>query len=165
MGFDGAGKGFAPERFGSTHAVMVERVALLIEAGLWYWPRYFPQRGEKTWRQSCDREVLAVHNAVGVYDLSTFGKIDIKGPNTATLLDFVHTNTFSTIPANRVKYGLMLRENVCVMDDGTTARLGDTYYLMTATTTAASRVMCHLEFVHECLHPEWDVSFNSVTEH
>ena len=165
MGSVGAGKGFAPERFGSTHNVMVERAAPLIEVGLWYRPSYFPKRAEKTWRQSCDREVLAVRNAVGVCDVSTLGKIDIKGPNAAELLDFVYTNTFSTMPIGRMKYGLMLREDGCVMDDGTTARLGEKHYLMTTTTAAASQVMRHLEFVHQCLHPEWDVSFNSVTEH
>ncbi len=165
MGSEGAGKSFAPERLGSTHDVMVERAAPLIEAGLWYRPSYFPQRGESTWRQSCDREVLAVRNFVGVSDVSTLGKIDIKGPDAAKLLDFVYTNTFSTMPIGRVKYGLMLREDGCVMDDGTTARLGDTHYLMTTTTVAAGQVMRHLEFVHQCLHPEWDISFNSVTEH
>ena len=165
MGFEGAGKGFAPERFGSTHNFMMERAAPLIEAGLWYRPSYFPQRGEKTWRESCDREVLSVRNAVGVSDISTLGKIDIKGPDAAKFLDFVYINTFSTIPIGRMKYGLMLREDGFVMDDGTTARLGNTHYLMTTTTAAASQVMCHLEFVHQCLHPEWDVSLNSVTEH
>ena len=165
MGSEGQGKGFAPERFGSTHQIMLERGVPLIEAGLWYRPSYFPQAGEKTWRQSCDREVLAVRHHVGVCDVSTLGKIDIKGPDAAKLLDFVYTNTFSTLPIGRVKYGLMLREDGYVMDDGTTARLSETHYLMTTTTAAASQVMGHLEFVHQCLHPEWDVSFNSVTEH
>ena len=137
----------------------------LIEAGLWYRPSYFPQRGESTWRQSCDREVLTVRNAVGVSDVSKLGKIDIKGPDAAKLLDFVYANTFSTLPIGRVKYGLMLREDGCVIDDGTTARLGDTHYLMTTTTVAASQVMRQLEFVHQCLHPERYLSFNSVTEH
>ena len=93
MGSEGQGKGFAPERFGSTHQIMLERGAPLIEAGLWYRPSYFPQAGEKTWRQSCDREVLAVRHHVGVCDVSTLGKIDIKGPDAAKLLDFVYTNT------------------------------------------------------------------------
>ncbi len=165
MGSEGAGKGFAPERFGSTHQVMLDRATPLIEAGLWYRPSYFPISGEKTWRQSCDREVLAVRNHVGVCDVSTLGKIDIKGPDSSKLLDFVYINNFSTLPVHRVRYGLMLREDGFVMDDGTTARLSDTHYLMTTTTAAASQVMCHLDFVHQCLHPEWDVSFNSVTEH
>jgi glycine cleavage system aminomethyltransferase T len=65
-------------------------------------------------------------SAVGVADVSTLGKIDIQGRDAARFLDFVYTNTFSTLPVGRVRYGLMLREDGMVMDDGTTARLGDT---------------------------------------
>jgi methylglutamate dehydrogenase subunit C len=89
-------------------------------------PSYFPKPGETTWRQSCDREVAMVRSAVGVCDVSTLGKIDIQGPGAAEFLDFVYTNTFSTLPVGRVRYGLMLREDGFVMDDGTTARLGST---------------------------------------
>ncbi|MGC6526685.1 MAG: aminomethyltransferase family protein, partial [Paracoccaceae bacterium] len=114
---------------------------------------------------SCDREVLAVRSAVGVCDVSTLGKIDIKGKDASKLLDFVYTNGFSTLKRGRVRYGLMLREDGCVMDDGTTARLGEDHYMMTTTTAAAGEVFRHLGFVHQCLNPHWDVSFSSVTEH
>lgn len=50
------------------------------------------------------------------------------------------------------------------MDDGTTARLGEDHFVMTTTTAAAGQVMRHLEFVHQCLCPDWDVSMISVTE-
>ena len=136
----------------------------MIAAGLWYRPSYFPIKGETNWRQSCDREVGYVRNAVGICDVSTLGKIDIQGPDAARLLDFVYTNMFSTLPVGRVRYGLMLREDGFVMDDGTTARLGDNHYVMTTTTAAAGQVMRHLEFVTQALHPDWDVRIMSVTE-
>jgi sarcosine oxidase subunit alpha len=164
MGAGGRGKGFAPERKTTSHGGTIARGAPMIEAGLWYRPSYFPRAGERTWRQSCDREVEMVRNAVGVCDVSTLGKIDIQGPDAATLLDLVYTNTFSTLKVGRVRYGLMLREDGYVMDDGTTARLGEAHYVMTTTTAAAGQVMRHLEFVHQCLHPELDVRFTSVTE-
>ena len=138
--------------------------APMIEVGLWYRPSYFPQPGEKTWRESCDREVKMVREAVGVSDVSTLGKIDIQGKDAAQFLDFVYTNTFSTLPVGRVRYGLMLREDGHVMDDGTTAHLAEHHYLMTTTTAAAGQVMRHLEFVHQCLCPQLDVRFLSVTE-
>ncbi len=164
MGAGARGKGFAPERFTTSHRASVERGAPMIEAGLWYRPSYFPAPGETTWRQSCDREVTMVRENVGICDVSTLGKIDIQGPDAAKLLDFVYTGMFSTLKPNRVRYGLMLREDGHVMDDGTTARLGDTQYLMTTTTAAAGQVMRHLDFVTQVLHPEWDVQFTSVTE-
>ena len=164
LGAGGQGKGFAPERFTTSHKASTERGAPMIEAGLWYRPSFFPAPGEKTWRQSCDREVRTVREAVGICDVSTLGKIDIQGPDAGKFLDFTYTNMFSTLKVGRVRYGLMLREDGTVMDDGTAARLGEHHFLMTTTTAAAGDVMRHLEFVHQGLRPEWDVRFASVTE-
>jgi heterotetrameric sarcosine oxidase alpha subunit len=164
MGAGAQGKGFAPERLTTSHEGTLKRNAPMIEAGMWYRPSYFPKDGERTWRQSCDREVNMVRESVGVCDVSTLGKIDIQGPDAAAFLDFVYTNTFSTLKPGRVRYGLMLREDGTVMDDGTTARLSETHYVMTTTTAAAGAVMRHLEFVHQCLRPDLDVAMISVTE-
>ncbi|MEP4197659.1 MAG: sarcosine oxidase subunit alpha family protein [Aliishimia sp.] len=164
LGAGGKGKGFAPERLTTSHEKSVEMGAPMIATGLWYRPSYFPRDGEKTWRESCDREVGHVREAVGVCDVSTLGKIEIQGPDAGALLDFVYSNMFSTLKVGRVRYGLMLREDGHVMDDGTTARLGEHHYVMTTTTAAAGPVMRHLEFVTQCLRPDWDVRFASVTE-
>lgn len=164
MGAGSQGKGFAPERFTTSHKASIARAAPMIEAGLWCRPSYFPQKDETHWRQSCDREVGYVRNAVGVCDVSTLGKIDIQGPDAAALLDFVYTNMFSTLKVGRVRYGLMLREDGHVLDDGTTARLGRQHFLMTTTTAAAGLVMRHLEFVLQALRPDLDASVVSVTE-
>ncbi|MDF1853835.1 sarcosine oxidase subunit alpha family protein [Pseudooceanicola sp.] len=164
MGAGAQGAGFAPERFTSSHAASLERGAPMIEAGLWYRPSYFPAKGEATWRQACDREIGWVRNAVGLCDVTTLGKIDIQGPDAGALLDFVYTNTFSTLKPGRVRYGVMLREDGFVMDDGTTACLAPGHYLMTTTTAAAGPVMRHLEFATQVLRPELDVQITSVTE-
>ncbi len=164
MGAGAQGQGFAPRRLTTSHAASQSMDAPMIEVGLWYRPSYFPRAGETSWRQSCDREVAHVREAVGIADVSTLGKIDIQGADAAQFLDFVYTNTFSTLKAGRVRYGLMLREDGHVMDDGTTARLGQDHFVMTTTTAAAGQVMRHLEFVHQCLCPGLDVSMISVTE-
>ncbi len=164
MGARAQGKGFAPQRFTPAHGFVLERKAPVIEAGLWYRASYFPQASETNWRQSCDREVGFVRNAVGICDVTTLGKIDIQGPDAAEFLDRIYTNTFSTLKVGRVRYGLMLREDGFVMDDGTSARLGEQHFLMTTTTAAAGPVMSHLEFCAQGLWPELDVQFISVTE-
>ena len=164
LGAGGQGKGFSPERFTTSHDASAARSAPVIEAGLWYRPSYFPAPGETHWRQSCDREVNMVRQAVGVCDVSTLGKIDIQGSDAPAFLDFVYTNTFSTLKVGRVRYGLMLREDGHVMDDGTSARLEDTHFVMTTTTAAAGQVMRHLDFVHQCLVPQMNVRMISVTE-
>ena len=105
-----------------------------------------------------------MRNAVGISDVSTLGKIDLQGPDVGEFLDFVYTNMFSTLKVGRARYGLMLREDGTVMDDGTTARMSENHYVMTTTTAAAGPVMRHLEYVHQCLRPDLDVSMISVTE-
>ena len=164
MGAGGRAEGFAPQRFLTSDQASRDRGAPMIEAGLWYRPSYFTKPGETTWRDSCDREVEMVRQAVGVTDVSTLGKIDIQGKDAGRFLDFVYTNTFSTLPVGRVRYGLMLREDGLVLDDGTSARLGDDHYLMTTTTAAAGLVMRHLDFVHQAFCADWQVRFISVTE-
>lgn len=164
MGAGGRAEGFAPQRFLTSDQASRDRGAPMIEAGLWYRPSYFPKPGEATWREACDREVGMVRQAVGVADVSTLGKIDIQGRDAGKFLDFVYTNTFSTLPVGRVRYGLMLREDGLVLDDGTSARLGEGHYLMTTTTAAAGLVMRHLDFVHQAFCADWQVRFISVTE-
>jgi len=164
MGAGGSGRSFAPERLTTSHAGIRARGAPTVEAGLWHRPSYFPRDGETHWRQSCDREVEAVRGAVGVCDVSTLGKIDVQGPDAAAFVDLLYTNAMSKLAPGRVRYGLMLREDGHVMDDGTCARLSDTHFLMSTTTAAAGAVMRHVEFAAQVLRPELDARAVSVTE-
>lgn len=164
MGAGGRGKGFAPERRMTSDAATRAAGAPMIEAGLWYRPSYFPQPGEAHWRPACDREVAMVRRAVGVTDVSTLGKIDVQGPDAAAFLDFVYTNTMSTLKPGRIRYGLMLREDGYVMDDGTCARLGPDHFVVTTTTAGAGPVMRHLDWCHQAFFPRAALRLISVTE-
>ncbi len=164
MGAGSSGAGFAPERRTTSDGASRAMGAPMIEAGLWFRPSFFPRAGERTWRDSCDREVEMVRATVGVCDVSTLGKIEVVGPDAGAFLDFVYTNKMSTLKQGRVRYGLMLREDGHVMDDGTAARLAEDHYFVTTTTAAAGQVMSHLEFVRQGLRPDLDVALASVTE-
>ena len=164
MGAFSQGEGFAPQRFTTTHQKSIDLGAPMIEAGLWYRPSYFPQGNERTWQESCNREVQYVRENVGVVDVSTLGKIDVQGPDSAAFLDFIYINNFAKLATGKVRYGLMLREDGHVMDDGTVACIGKNHYVITTTTAAAGQVMTHLEFVSQCLVPDMDVTLMSVTE-
>ncbi|MEX5729603.1 heterotetrameric sarcosine oxidase alpha subunit [Rhodovulum iodosum] len=163
MGAGGRGRRFAPERLSPANDAIAGRGAPTVEAGLWHRPSYFPAPGEG-WEAACAREAAMVRNAVGVADVSTLGKIDVQGPVAGAFLDFVYANGISTLKAGRARYGIMLREDGHVMDDGTVARLGDDHFLLTTTTAAAGPVMRHLEFVHQCLRPEMDLRMVSVSD-
>jgi sarcosine oxidase subunit alpha len=158
------GKHFRPYRHLAGHRWAVANNAVMVETGQWLRPQYFPLPGEKDWLESVTREALAVRAHVGVCDVSTLGKIDVQGPDAGAFLDFVYSNTFSTLPVGRTRYGLMLREDGFVFDDGTAARLGPEHFIVSTTTANAARAMQHLEFCHQVLRPDLRVTLASVTE-
>lgn len=158
------GKDFRPARLAPTHEWSREMGAVFVEAGQWLRAQYYPRPGESDWLATVNREVLAVRNGAGLCDVSTLGKIDIQGADAAEFLERVYTNGWKTLPVGRARYGLMLREDGFVMDDGTTSRLGEHHFLMTTTTANAAKVMQHLEFCHQVLWPELGVRMVSVSE-
>ena len=158
------GKDFRPTRLTPSHNSASKRKAVFVEAGNWLRAQWFPEKGETFWRQSVDREVLQTRNSVGICDVTTLGKIDIQGKDCSEFLNFVYTNAFANLPINRVRYGLMLREDGVAYDDGTTARLGENHFIMTTTTANAALVFRNLEFVRQCLLPDLDVHLISTTD-
>ena len=165
MGAGGRDRHFAPYRVTPAEPAIRDMGAPMVEAGLWHRPSYVPRPGEEGWQEICAREVTMVREAVGVADVSTLGKIEVVGADAARFLDFVYANRISTLAVGRVRYGLMLREDGHVLDDGTVARLDEDRFLVTTTTAAAGPVMRHMEFCAQVLRPDRDVGLVSVTDH
>jgi methylglutamate dehydrogenase subunit C len=159
-----SGMHFKPTRLTPAHDWAIGQGASFVESGQWLRAQWFARPGETDWLQSVAREVMAARTAVAICDVSTLGKIALGGPDVGAFLDRVYINTFSTLAVGKVRYGVMLREDGFVMDDGTTARLAADEYLMSTTTANAAKVMEHLEFCHQVLWPELDVQMVSVTE-
>ncbi|KGT72979.1 sarcosine oxidase subunit alpha [Bradyrhizobium japonicum] len=158
------GKEFRPARLAPTHQWSREQGAVFVETGQWLRAQYYPRPDDKDWQATVNREVLAVRTGVGICDVSTLGKIDIQGADAAEFLERVYINGWKTLPIGKARYGVMLREDGFVMDDGTTSRLGEHHFLMTTTTINAGKVMQHLDFCHQVLWPELDVRMVSVSE-
>jgi sarcosine oxidase subunit alpha len=164
--FAGAHRGqhFKPTRLTPSHKYADEAGATFVETGYWKRAQWFARDGEQGWRDSVDREVMMTRNSVGICDVSTLGKIDIQGADAGKFLNKVYVNTFSTLKPGKCRYGLMLREDGIAMDDGTSARLSDTHYVMTTTTAKAGPVFQHLEFCRQVLFPQMDVHLISTTD-
>jgi len=158
------GKDFRPARLAPSNAWATEQGAVFVESGAWLRAQYYPRAGEKDWLETVNREVTKTRGSVGVCDVSTLGKIEIEGADAGVFLNRVYCNTFSTLPVGKARYGLMLREDGFVMDDGTTSRLSPERFFMTTTTAQAGRVMQHLEFCRQVLWPQLDVQMVSVSE-
>jgi len=155
---------FHATRLTPSHHWAAERGAVFVDTGLWKRAQWYPLPGEQDWLESVTREVLAVRNSVGFCDVSTLGKIDVMGKDAGVFLDRVYINAFSSLAVGKARYGLMLREDGIVMDDGTTSRLAEDHYYLTTTTAKAGPVMQHLEFCRQVLWPELDVQLTSCTD-
>jgi heterotetrameric sarcosine oxidase alpha subunit len=158
------GKHFRPARLTAGHSWAHENGAMFVEAGQWLRAQWFARPGETSWLETVSREVEAVRSSVGACDVSTLGKIDIQGADAAEFLDRIYINLLSTLPVGKVRYGVMLREDGFVMDDGMVARLSSDHYLLSTTTANAAQVMQHLEHARQVLWPQLDVQIVSVTE-
>ena len=82
----------------------------------------------------------AVHDALGVIDVSTLGKIVIEGPDAGALLDRLYPNRFSDLAVGRIRYGVLTTDGGRIMDDGTVARLGEDLFYVTTTSTGSESV-------------------------
>ncbi|MEL6818465.1 MAG: 2Fe-2S iron-sulfur cluster-binding protein [Pseudomonadota bacterium] len=152
-----------PERLTPMHERHKELGARMYEAGLWLRPESYNQPGE-TVEQAYVREARAVRAKVGLVDVSTLGKIDVQGPDSAEFLNRIYTNGFAKLPIGKARYGLMLREDGFALDDGTTWRLGENHFLMTTTTANAANVMQHMEKKLAVHWPDLRVHLTSVTD-
>ena len=79
-------------------------------------------------------ECLAVRQRVGIIDVSTLGKLDVKGKDAPALLDRIYTNRFSDLRIGRIRYGVMCTDAGTILDDGTVTRLAEDHYFVTTTT-------------------------------
>ena len=103
----------------------VELGAQMVDVGLWQRPYSYTTPQE---------ESLAVRNRVGIIDVSTLGKLDVRGRDAGALLDKVYTHRFSDLRVGRIRYGVLCSDTGAIIDDGTVARLGDEHYFVTTTT-------------------------------
>ncbi len=155
---------FLPVRHTASHDWAAAQGATFVDAGLWKRAQWFAQAGERNWQDTVNREVTMTRNGVGICDVSTLGKIDVLGPDAATLLDRLYINSFSTLPVGKARYGVMLREDGFVFDDGTVTRFAEDSFFVTTTTANAAPVMQHIDYARQVLWPDLDVQATSVTE-
>ncbi|KRE24434.1 hypothetical protein ASE66_04180 [Bosea sp. Root483D1] len=158
-----SGAHFQPIRRTALHDWHLRNGAAMQPTGAWLRPFFYPKPGETGW-EPIFREARAVRSAVGICDVSTLGKIDVQGPDAATFLDRLYINNFSTLAVGKCRYGVMLREDGIVFDDGTTSRLGEDHFVVTTTTGNAAPVLEHMEFHAQTVWPELDVQFCSISD-
>ena len=154
---------FDPVRTTPIDSWAVENGAVFENVGLWRRAQCFPKDGEDI-HAAVARECKAVRTSVGIFDAATLGKIEVVGPDAAEFLNRLYPNDWLKLEPGRCRYGLMLREDGYVMDDGVVARLAPDRFHVTTTTGGAARVLNHMEDYLQTEWPELDVFLTSVTE-
>ena len=157
------GEHFRPTRLTTIHQWHRENGAEFTDAGPWLRPWYYPEPDEDL-RAAYIREADHVRHHVGIIDVSTLGKIAVQGPDAAEFLNRVYVNGWKSLPVGRLRYGVMLREDGIVYDDGATARLSEHDFFMSTTTANAAGVLALAE---KLLQTEWtdlEVHVTSITD-
>lgn len=158
------GKHFSATRLSPMHGWHVENGAVMGPANLWLRPKAYIRAGE-SYTQAWQRECRNVRENVGIVDVSTLGKIEVQGPDAGVFLDRVYANRISNLKVGKARYGLILRDDGMVFDDGTVARWGHNKFILSTTTANAAAVMSHFEFLLAAAWPTLKVRVVSVTDH
>jgi sarcosine oxidase, subunit alpha len=127
-----AGRGHEPAKRTPMHHRHVELGATTMWTGRWRRPHSYGDPAD---------EVRSVHEDVGVIDVSTLGKLLVEGPDAVAFLERLYPNRFADLAVGRVRYAVLGTDGARIMDDGTVARLGETSFYVTTTSTGAESVL------------------------
>ncbi len=145
-----------------SHVAQMALGAKMEPYGGWLRSAYLPRPGESE-DQAIAREVNAVRSGVGLFDASTLGKIEVKGPDAAEFLQRMYVNGVRNLKVGKCRYGLMLNEHGIVYDDGVFARLADDHFLVGTTSGHANPISeSFLEWL-QCEWPHLRVLVENVT--
>ncbi|MCO6391893.1 sarcosine oxidase subunit alpha family protein [Aliihoeflea aestuarii] len=154
---------FDPTRRTAMHGFAEKNGAVFEDVGQWKRAWYFPQAGEDM-HQAVARETKNVRRSAGIFDASTLGKIEIVGPDAAQFMELLYTNPWAKLEPGRCRYGIMLREDGFIYDDGVVGRLADDRFHVTTTTGGAARVMNHMEDYLQTEFTHLKVYLTSISE-
>ncbi|MBN9078036.1 MAG: sarcosine oxidase subunit alpha [Rhizobiales bacterium 65-79] len=154
---------FEPTRKTPMHEWAVKRGAVFEDVGQWKRAWYFPEAGENM-HAAVNRECVTVRKAAGIFDATTLGKIEVVGPDAAAFMELLYTNPWQKLDPGRCRYGVMLREDGFIYDDGVVGRLAEDRFHVTTTTGGAPRVLQHMEDYLQTEFPHLKVWLTSTSE-
>jgi glycine cleavage system T protein len=121
------------------HAHLAEQNAVFGEAAGWERANWFADKGQKpeyqySWTRqnffgNVAAELDAVRSNVGMYDMSSFGKLRVEGPDAEAFLNHVCGADMS-VPLGKIVYTQFLNVRGGIEADVTVTRLSETVYLI-----------------------------------
>ncbi|PIB22877.1 FAD-dependent oxidoreductase [Amylibacter kogurei] len=100
-------------------------------------PEYEYSWKRQNWFENSATEHRAVRENIGMYDMSSFGKIRVEGRDSETFLNYVCGGDMS-VPVGKIVYTQFLNSSGGIEADVTVTRLSETAYLVV--TPAATRL-------------------------
>lgn len=156
-----AGRSFDPVRRTSMHHRHLERGAQMMVAGTWLRPAFYRSAAAVGPQSAVSAEVNAVRTGVGLIDVSTLGKIEIRGPDAAEFLNRMYVTGHLKQAVKRARYCVMTDASGMITDDGVACRLSEQHYFVTATTSGTEAVVRSMYF----WNAQWrlDIDISNVT--
>jgi sarcosine oxidase subunit alpha len=127
-----AGRPHEPAKRTSMHHRHKDLGARVMWTGAWRRPHSYGD---------AEGEAANVRSALGVIDVSTLGKLIVRGPDAAAFLERLYTNRFGDMKPGRIRYGVLQSDAGRIMDDGTIGRLDEETFYVTTTSTGAGTVL------------------------
>ena len=156
------GDRYAPRRLMPAHGWHAAHGADFDDYGSWQRPACYPRPGEDR-DAAIAREVRATRNAIGLFDGSPLGKIEVKGPDAAEFLNRIYVNNALSLAPGKARYGLMLNENGIIIDDGVFVCMAPGHYLVSTTSGGADRIAMWMDEWHQCEWPHLRMVIAPVT--
>ncbi|AOF80887.1 pyridine nucleotide-disulfide oxidoreductase family protein [Methyloversatilis sp. RAC08] len=145
-----AGRGFSPQRQSPLHGRHAALGAVFMQAGAWERPAYYAVEGRSA--TDCVRaEVARVRSAVGLIDVGTLGKLEVRGPQAAEFLNRVYTGRYDNMKVGSTRYAVMCDDSGVLADEGVVARVADDVFYFTTTSSGSATVYRELSR----LNTEW----------
>ncbi|WP_422048200.1 GcvT family protein [Shimia sp.] len=129
------------------HHHLKEQGAVFGELAGWERANWFANEGQEreyqytwkrqNWFENSAAEHRAVRENVGMYDMSSFGKIRVEGPDAEAFMNYVGGGDYS-VPNGKIVYTQFLNRSGGIEADVTVTRLTETAYLVV--TPAATRL-------------------------
>ena len=129
------------------HQKLLDQGAVMGELSGWERANWFANKGQKpeyeySWKRqnffdNVAAEHKAVRNNIGIYDMSSFGKIRVEGPDACTFMNYIGGGQYD-VPAGKIVYTQFLNNRAGIEADVTVTRLSETAYLVV--TPAATRL-------------------------
>jgi heterotetrameric sarcosine oxidase gamma subunit len=115
------------------------------ERAMWFAPPgvepvYAYSFGPQNWFPYSAEEHRAAREAVALFDLSSFAKTEVTGPESLRLLQYVCTNDVD-VPAGKILYTLFLNRGGGIENDGTVTRLEEDRFLVITPTATQHRTV------------------------